>query len=88
MGTKKYITQITAAELDGMLAAGKMRAGRGIKVERDGDSFVVSLDDKAIVEMIWCFIKAGQVRPTSPCSVANTIKETRDLVCTEPSFYP
>ena len=81
---KRYITQITAEELSGMLAAGKMKPGRGIKIDREGDAFVISIDDKVVLDIVWCFIRAGQA---TPAVVANDIKYVRNNVCTDPNFY-
>lgn len=83
----RYITQIKATELDNMLAAGNMRPGPGIKIDRQGESFVIGIDEKAIIDIVWCFIKSGQVLPSAPCSLVNSAKVTRDAVCTDPSFY-
>lgn len=86
----KYITQLTASDIAKMIAAGNMRAGRGLIIRPEGNGLVIEIDENVMVDFIWCFVRAGMVREGlsgAPCVVPYTIKDTREKVSLDPNRY-
>ena len=55
----EYITQLTRQDLRDIAAATNPKPGLGIKIDRQGDGFMFSLDEQALRNMIWTFVKNG-----------------------------
>ena len=90
MENPQYLFQLTAADIAKMIAAGNARAGRGIKIDVVDGSMVISIDEKAMVDFMWCFVRSGMVHDGlsgAPCVVPSTIKEIRDNVSLDPNRY-
>lgn len=90
MKSPKYFFQLTADDIAKMKAAGNIRAGRGIIITPTDSGLEVKIDEKAMVDFIWCFVSAGMVREGLsgvPCTVPYTVKNTRDTVSLDPMRY-
>lgn len=90
MNLPTHITQLTASDLEKMMAAGNLAQGRGIIVDRANGQLIIKLDVDVIIDIIWCFVRAGQIREGlsgAPCVVAEPIKNTRNHVKTDPNQY-
>ena len=80
----RYITDLRKEDIGKMLAAGNMREGSGIKIRQDGDGYVIELDKDVIVDIIWCYVRAGMI---SNVANANTIYNTRGKFNLDPNTY-
>lgn len=90
MAKVQYITQLRAADISKMLAAGNMKQGRGVIIRKADDAYTIEIDPEVIVDIIWCFIREGMVlggAPYAPCSVRETAKNTRNHVHTDPNQF-
>ncbi len=90
MKNKRYLTQLTAAEIEQMLAAGKMKQGRGIIIRNAGGALTIEVDPQVIIDIIWCFVRQGLVcegLSGSPCVVPYNAKDTRTRAITDPNQF-
>ena len=53
----KYITQLSANEIERMIMAGNIKPGYGVLIDQTDDGFVISLDQKAVAQIIWNYIE-------------------------------
>ena len=90
MDIPQYIFQLKQEDIRKMLAAGNAREGKGIKLSLEGDALTISIDENAILDIVWCFVRSGQVKEGlsgAQCVVANNIKNTRGRVVLDPNYY-
>ena len=52
----KYITQLSAKDIESMMRAGNIKPGYGVLIEQTDDGLIVSLDQKAVAQIIWNYI--------------------------------
>ncbi len=65
MEIPNYIFQVKKDQLAKMLAAGNMRAGKGVIIEMKDDAIEIRLDPTVIAEYIWCFVKSNVLSSVS-----------------------
>lgn len=82
MAKVQYITQLRAADISKMLAAGNMKQGRGVIIRKADDAYTIEIDPEVIVDIIWCFIREGMVMGGI---VRETAINTRNHVHTDPN---
>lgn len=90
MAKVQYITQLRAADISKMLAAGNMKQGRGVIIRKADDAYTIEIDTDVIIDLIWCFVRQGMVREGlsgAPCVVPYTAKDTRNHVHTDPNQF-
>lgn len=59
MKRPKYITQLSANDIEKMIKAGNMKSGYGILIEQTDEGLTISLDQKAVAQVIWNYISVA-----------------------------
>ena len=61
----EYITQLTRQDLKDIAAATNPQPGAGVRVDRTSNGFSFSIDEQALRNMIWTFLKNGGQNATT-----------------------
>ena len=74
MTPKEYITQITAEDMRELSAVTNLKPGFLIRIDRDGDSIKIGIDESALARAINGFVRNGG----TSVSAANATKTSFD----------